>query len=54
MLRFRQMTSLHKFASAHANLHNHFNLERRLIDRQTRGRNQFTLVCTVTGLFEGC
>lgn len=38
MLRFRQMQSLQKFASAHANLHNHFNLERRLIDQQTRGR----------------
>ena len=35
MLRFRQMTSLQKFASVHANVHNHFNLERHLIDRQT-------------------
>ena len=35
MLRFRQMKSLQKFASAHANVHNHFNLERHLIDRQT-------------------
>lgn len=35
MLRFRQMKSLQKFASAHANLHNHFNQERHLIDRQT-------------------
>jgi hypothetical protein len=31
MLRFRQMKSLQKFASVHANLHNHFNLERRLV-----------------------
>jgi len=35
MLRFRQMKSLQKFASVHANLHNHFNLERHLVDRET-------------------
>jgi putative transposase len=35
MLRFRQMKSLQKFASVHAGLHNHFNQERHLIDRQT-------------------
>src|ERR1017187_338505 len=35
MLRFRQMKSLQKFASVHANLHNHFNSERHLVDRQT-------------------
>jgi putative transposase len=35
MLRFRQMKSLQKFASVHANVHNHFNLERHLIDRKT-------------------
>ena len=35
MLRFRQMKSLQKFASVHANLHNHFNLERHIVDRQT-------------------
>lgn len=29
------MKSLQKFASVHANLHNHFSLERHLIDRQT-------------------
>jgi putative transposase len=29
------MSSLQKFASVHANLHNHFNLERHLVDRQT-------------------
>jgi putative transposase len=32
---FRQMKSLQKFASVHAGLHNHFQLERHLIDRQT-------------------
>ena len=35
MLRFRQMKTLQKFASVHANVHNHFNQERHLIDRQT-------------------
>lgn len=35
MLRFRRMKSLQKFASVHANIHNHFNLERHLVDRQT-------------------
>ena len=35
MLRFRQMKSLQKFASVHANVHNHFNSDRHLIDRQT-------------------
>jgi putative transposase len=35
MLRFRQMRSLQKFASVHASLHNHFNSERNLVDRQT-------------------
>lgn len=32
--RFRQMKSLQKFVSVHASLHNHFNLERHLVDRQ--------------------
>jgi len=35
MQRFRRMKSLQKFASIHANVHNHFNSERYLIDRQT-------------------
>ena len=35
MLRFRQMKSVQKFASVHANVHNHFNLERHLVDRKT-------------------
>lgn len=34
MLRFRQMKSLQKFASAHPNVHNHFNSECHLIDRE--------------------
>ena len=35
MLRFRKMKSLQKFASVHASMHNHFNQERHLVDRQT-------------------
>ena len=35
MLRFRQMKTLQKFASVYASVHNHFSLERHLIDRQT-------------------
>jgi len=35
MLKFRQMKSLQKFASVHANVHNHFNLERHLVDSET-------------------
>lgn len=35
MQRFRQMKSLQKFASVHANVHNHFNQDRHLTDRQT-------------------
>jgi putative transposase len=35
MLRFRQMKSLQKFASVHANIHNHFNIDRHLVDRKT-------------------
>jgi len=35
MLRFRQMRTLQKFAPVHANVRNHFNHERHLVDRQT-------------------
>ena len=34
MPRFRRMKSLQKFASVHANVHNHFNQERHLVSRQ--------------------
>jgi putative transposase len=34
-LPFRRMGSLQKFASVHANVHNHFSLERHLVDRTT-------------------
>ncbi len=35
MLRCRQMKSLQKFASVHANVHNHFNSQRHLVDKET-------------------
>ncbi len=35
MLRFGQMKTLQKFASIHAKIHNHFNLDRHVVDRQT-------------------
>ena len=35
MLRFRRTKTLQKFASVHANVHDHFNSERHLVDRQT-------------------
>ncbi|MEM1051752.1 MAG: IS6 family transposase [Pseudomonadota bacterium] len=35
MQRFRGMKFLQKFASVHANVHNHFNSDRHLIDRRT-------------------
>jgi putative transposase len=35
MLRFRRRKTLQKFASVRANVHNHFNLERYIVDRQT-------------------
>lgn len=35
MLRFRHMLGLQKFAPVHANVHNHFNSERHLVNRQT-------------------
>jgi putative transposase len=41
MLRFRQMKSLQKFASVHASLHNHFQLERHLVDRHTYKQRRF-------------
>ena len=40
MLRFRQMKALQKFASVHADVHNHFNQDRHLIDRQTYKENR--------------
>jgi putative transposase len=45
MLRFRQTKTLQKFVSIHASVHNHFNSERHLIDRQTyKARRSAALV----------
>lgn len=35
MLRFRRMKLLQKFASLHGSIHNHFNQECHLTDRET-------------------
>ena len=35
MLRFRRMRGLQKFAALHGSIHNHFNSERTLVNRQT-------------------
>lgn len=44
MLRFQRMKSLQKFLSVNANVHNHVNLERHLVDRQTiKGRRSAAL-----------
>ncbi len=40
MQRFRQMRTLQKFASVHASVHNHFNLERSLHSRQNFKANR--------------
>src|SRR5271167_4566319 len=40
MLRFRRMKTLQKFASVHASVHNLFNQERHLTDRQTFKANR--------------
>jgi putative transposase len=40
MPRVRQMKSLQKFASVHANVHNHVNLERHLVDRKSYKTNR--------------
>jgi putative transposase len=40
MLRFRRMKTLQKFASVHANVHNHLNQQRHLVDRQTHKKRR--------------
>ena len=40
MLRFRQMKTLQKFASVHANVYNHFNSDRHLVSRKTYKANR--------------
>ena len=51
MLRFRRMRSLQKFAAVHGSIHNHFNQERTLInrqnfkDRRTAALNEWRQLC---------
>ena len=40
MARFRDIKTLQKFASAHASIHNHFNLDRHLNPRETFKQNR--------------
>jgi putative transposase len=40
MLRFRQMPTLQKFAAVHGTIHNHFNQERHLTNREIYKRNR--------------
>jgi hypothetical protein len=39
MLRFRSMNTLQKFSSVHAQVRNHFNLERHLVTREVYNRD---------------
>ena len=40
MAKYREVKTLQKFASIHASIHNHFNLERHLIRRETFKENR--------------
>jgi putative transposase len=40
MLKFRDIKTLKKFASVHASIHNHFNLDRHLTRRYTYKENR--------------
>ena len=40
MARFRDIKTLQKFASVHASIHNHFNLDRHLNPRETFKTNR--------------
>ena len=50
MLRFRKMRSLQVFASAHASISNHFNLERSLSSRDIFKANRTTALTQWHGL----
>ena len=53
MLRFRRMKTLQKFASVHANVHNHFNTERHLVDRPTYKALRSAALAEWRGLMAG-
>jgi putative transposase len=40
MAKFRDVKTLQKFVSVHASIHNHFNLDRHLIDRNCFKKNR--------------
>ena len=40
MAKFRDIKTLQKFASVHASIHNHFNLDRKLTRRDVFKQNQ--------------
>jgi putative transposase len=50
MLRFRRMRTLQKFASIHASVHNHFNLERLLTSREHYKANRVAALAEWRGL----
>jgi putative transposase len=50
MLRFRRMRTLQKFASVHASVHNHFNLERSLTSREHYKANRVAALAEWRGL----
>jgi putative transposase len=51
MLRFRRMRTLQKFVSVHASVHNHFNQERALYNRQNFKTNRAAALAEWRGLF---
>jgi putative transposase len=51
MLRFRRMRTLQKFVSVHASVHNHFNQERALYNRQNFKTNRAAALAESRGLF---
>ena len=51
MQRFRRMKTLQKFSSVHANVHNHFNAERHLIDRTTFKQRRSAAIAEWQSLF---
>jgi putative transposase len=50
MLRFRRMRTSQKFASVHASVHNHFNLERSLTSREHHKANRVAALAEWRGL----
>jgi putative transposase len=51
MVRFRRMACLQKFASVHANVHNHLNSERHLVDSSTSKQRRSAALAEWRSLF---